>query len=65
MPLRAGRPAASGAGEVLVVLALALLGLLLAAVATLAPWYPVTARPDVPPVVDLEFPRQSAPQSRT
>lgn len=58
-----GPPAASGARELLIVLALALLGLLLAGLAALTPWYPAMAGTGVAPVVDVDLPRQPTGQS--
>lgn len=62
MTVEVGPPVANGAREVLMVLALALLGLLLAAVAALTPWYAATAGSGVAPVVEVDFPEQSTAQ---
>lgn len=56
-----GAPGSGGVRELLVVLALAVLGLLVAGVAALTPWYSATADDRPPPVVRVEPPGRTVP----
>lgn len=56
MAAAGGGYATSAARELLVVFALAALGLLLAALVALAPWYPAAAGTGPAPVVRVESP---------